>query len=87
MQKNLTERFLQTLKPPTMGRTEFYDQTVKGLSVRVTVSGIVTFALFYRLPGDRQKRRMTLGQYPALGLAEARRKARATLLDAARESV
>ena len=84
MQKNLTERFLQTIKPPAAGRAEFYDQTVKGLSVRVTASGIVTFTLFYRLSGDRQKRRTTLGQYPALSLAEARQKARAALLHAAR---
>lgn len=84
MQKNLTERFLQTVKPPATGRTEFYDQTVKGLSIRITASGIVTFALFYRLPGDRQKRRMTLGQYPVLSLAEARQKARAALLDIAK---
>ena len=84
MQKNLTERFLQTIKPPATGRIEFYDQTVKGLSVRVTATGSITFALFYRLPNDRQKRRVTLGQYPALTLGEARQQARATLLAAAK---
>ena len=84
MQKNLTERFLLTLKSPPTGRSEFYDQTVKGLCARITASGIVTFSLFYRLPGDRQKRRTTLGKYPALSLAQARQKAREMLLEVAR---
>ncbi len=83
MQKNFTDRFLRTLKPPSSGRTEYYDQTVPGLTLRITATGAMTFALAYRTPGNPCKQKLTLGQYPTVPLAEARQRARQVLNDIA----
>jgi integrase len=58
-------------------RCEWTDMVVPGLRLRVTPSGEKTFAVVYR-QGPRV-RRLTLGRFPLLGLAEAREMARSTL--------
>lgn len=79
MKKNLTDRYIRAIKPPTAGRLEIYDQMVLGLTLRVTASGHKTFAVAYRLPGSSRKQKVTLGRYPAIELADARRRARDVL--------
>ena len=81
---NITDRWLRNLKPPATGRAEYHDANVKGLSLRVTSKGAMTWAIYYRLPDDRTKRRLTLGQYPAISLAEARKQSKTALLEAVR---
>jgi Arm DNA-binding domain len=58
-------------------RPELADSQLPGMSCRVTADGIKTFALRYRVNG--RQRRLTIGRYPIVGLAEARRRAREAL--------
>lgn len=55
-------------------QTDFWDELTPGLCVRVGASGRKTWFVRYRANGTH--RRMKLGGYPALSLAEARKKAR-----------
>jgi integrase len=61
-------------------REDFYDQDFPSLIVRVGRSGSKTFVLRYRSP-DGTYRRVSLGKFPAMGLAEAREQARRVKLD------
>jgi integrase len=71
----LTDLQIKQMKPPTdRARDELRDPEVPGLTLRVTRDGQKTFALRYRNKHGQQ-RRLTLGQYPALSLSEARRQA------------
>jgi integrase len=49
---------------------EYFDKGYPGLALRVSYGGGKSFVYFYRIGG--KLRRMTLGTFPALGLAEAR---------------
>lgn len=53
-----------------MGRTELSDSACPGLWLRVTASGVKSFAIRYRLNG--QPLRYTLGKHPAVSLKQAR---------------
>lgn len=66
-----TDRWLRNLKPKTR-QDEFTDATCPNLRLRVTRNA-KSFSVMVGDPGSR--RRVTLGKYPALQLAEARRKA------------
>jgi integrase len=68
----LTARYLDTL-PPQATRYEVFDEQVPALAVRVTPAGHKSWTLFYRHNG--RLRRLTLGRYPDLGLADARKAA------------
>ena len=78
---NLTDVLLRKMKPPETGRTEHYDGRLPGLGVRVSAQGTKTFFVLYR--EGRAFRRMSLGRYPLLSLAEARKKAQEALRKAA----
>lgn len=56
-------------------RTDFTDPETKGLVFRVTPAGHKSWALLYNRKGDGRKRRVTLGEFPIIGLADARAKA------------
>ncbi len=71
---SLNARMLEALKPPPEGRIELTDGAVPGLKFRLTAKGAASWSLQVRLNGE--KRRFTLGTYPALGLAKARDEAR-----------
>jgi integrase len=70
--KSLTDGFVRALKAPG-GRTEVSDAGCRGLSIRCTPAGVKTWTFAYKLKG--RMRRITLGEYPALGLSEARTQA------------
>ena len=65
----LTDRFVAGLK--TSVRTSYFDTKAAGLALRVTPKGVKTWAFVYRL-GGRGPQWLTLGTYPAMGLADAR---------------
>ena len=67
-----TDKSLSALKPEA-DRYEMQDTYCPGLTVRVTPEGRKTFNVKYRY-GIKQKR-MSLGVYPRMSLAEARAKA------------
>jgi integrase len=69
---SLTDRLLRALKA-SGGRTEVGDAGCRGLSIRCTPAGVKTWTFAYKLNG--RMRRVTLGEYPALGLSEARTQA------------
>lgn len=70
----LNARFIATVKPAEGRRLEFTDHEVRGLTFRLTENGVKSWLLRYRL-GSGERRKLTLGAYPALGLADARNKA------------
>lgn len=69
----LTDRTLRSLKPPAEGRITLSDGTVPGLQFRLTSGGVGTWSLMINTTG--KKRRFTIGPYPGVGLAEARKRA------------
>ena len=73
----LTDRRVATLRPDPTRRLEVPDDKVPGLALRVTPSGAKTWTLRYRVEGGRRGRlrRLTLGGYPAVSLAKARKAA------------
>ncbi len=69
----LTDRFIQGLKPRAR-QYEVADRKEQGLTLRVLPSGTKTWAFRYR--AGRSWRRVSLGVYPTLSLADARDGAR-----------
>ncbi len=75
--RNLTDRFLRSLKPAKAGsRYEVMDVHVRGFGVRVTDTGQRSFVLVQRFPGKPQPTRRRIGDVGSMGLADARDKAR-----------
>lgn len=83
MRKRLTEVGVEKIAPQAGKRLEVFDALTPGLAVRVTETGRKSWSLMYRVAGRGEGgkrgplRRMTLGQYPLVRLAEARDLARA----------
>ncbi len=69
----LNDRLLKALQPPASGRLEMTDDKATGLKFRLTDKGRATWSVQVNVHGE--KRRFTIGEYPAIGLAEARKKA------------
>lgn len=67
-----TDRFIASLKPPPSGQVDWYDAKTPGLGVRISYGGSRTFFLKYQTP-DKRQRRKSLGRYPAIKLADARK--------------
>lgn len=76
----LTDRTILSLTSPGRGQVDYFDALLPGFGVRVSQSGRRSFVVLYRYNG--LKRRMTLGTYPVVTLADAREKARQALADA-----
>src|SRR5436309_8352886 len=77
----LTDRRIAALKP-TRTRTEYLDQKVPGLALRVTPNGVKSWTVRYRHRG--WLRRLTLGDVAVVSLADARARARDALHDASK---
>jgi integrase len=71
--KKFTARWIDTVSVET--RTDFTAPDVKGLALRVTPNGSKSWAYSYRRQSDGRKRRITLGEFPAVSLHQARAKA------------
>ena len=57
---SLTDRFCQHAR--ATAQVDYFDETVKGLALRVSKHGVKTWTFLYTWGGKRV--RMTLGQYP-----------------------
>jgi integrase len=70
----LTDRFCFSAK--ALGtQTDFFDETVSGLALRVTAQGYRSWSYLFTSPRDGKRARATIGTYPATSLAAARGKA------------
>lgn len=76
MAKPLTVKFIEGVKPAA-SRQEIPDGGLTGLYFVVQPSGSMSWAVRYRYGG--KPRKLTIGSYPAFGLADARKAASATL--------
>jgi integrase len=72
MRVSLTDRYVKALKTDA-GRLEVSDAGCRGLGIRCTKAGVKTWTFAYKANGAM--RRITLGEYPDLGLKEAREEA------------
>jgi hypothetical protein len=72
--RKLTDLAVGNFKPDAI-RYEITDIGQPGLRLRVFPSGAKSWCYLYRSPLDRKWTRLTLGQYPALGVKAARRQA------------
>jgi len=70
--KVITEAVIKRFTTPEK-QTEQFDAALPGFALRVTPKGTKSFVFFYRYGG--KQRRATLGRWPVVTLAEARRKA------------
>jgi integrase len=71
----LTDRFCASAKPLRGGRTDYHDETVPGLALRVSEYGRRSWCFHFRSPRDDKRARLTIGTYPGTSLADARGKA------------
>jgi integrase len=68
--KVLTAASIGRLKLPERGQIEYFDKGFPGLALRLSLGGARAWVLCYRAGG--KARRLTLGKYPIMSLAEAR---------------
>ena len=69
---HLTNKFIEHLVTPDK-RKEYFDDTIKGLSLRITPTGKKTFSVIKRIDGKLT--RLTIGPYPIVTIKQARDKA------------
>lgn len=82
--KDLNDRFVRPVKAPDGNRASFPDGKERGLALRVTPSGVKTWSIRYRRKADSKLIRLTIGEYPAFSLSEAREEAQKIKGDVAR---
>ncbi len=80
MPQALTDRSLRSLISATTRRRDVWDTLVSGFGVRLSPCGHCAFVVRYRIHG--RLRRLTIGPFPRVSLADARQIARDTLRDA-----
>lgn len=69
-----TTRWIDTnAKPPAHGQIDYIDSSLPGFTLRVTSKGVKTWTLCYYF--HKRRRRLTLGRYPSVSLADARTRA------------
>jgi integrase len=75
---HLTDRKVQSLATSSV-QEDFWDDRLPGFGVRVTQAGRKTFVVRYRV--GTLRRRLSIGLYPALSLAQARDRAKEVLYE------
>ena len=80
-QIKFTDRKITSLKTPTKGQIDYFDKDLSGFALRVSYGGTRTWFLKYVSGGVQC--RMTIGKYPIIGLADARKNALALKHDIA----
>ena len=81
--QNLTDRLLRSLSAKAAKRIVYHDQALPDFGVRVSESGRCSYFVRYRTHRG-ERRWKTLGMHPTLPLTDARRLARATLVEVAK---
>lgn len=75
MRVALTDNFVRTAKPPGHGSAAIFDETQRGLCLRVSAAGTKSFCLVQ----GKERTRTYIGKYPAMSLAQARTECRRIL--------
>ena len=65
----LTAAAVERLRPPATGQVEHFDAGYPGLAIRISYGGRKSWVYFFRLYG--KQRRLTLGSFPVMSLADA----------------
>ncbi len=68
--RHLTAAGVGRIRPPHVGQVDHFDAGYPGLALRVSYGGSRSWVYFYRWQG--KQKRLTLGPWPALELAQAR---------------
>lgn len=72
--KKLNTRFCETVKTePGKKHEAFRDTDVQGLEFRVSEAGVKSWIFRYRRKSDGERRVLTMGRFPEMTLAEARK--------------
>ncbi|MBV7396568.1 tyrosine-type recombinase/integrase [Mameliella sediminis] len=79
MKRKLTTKFIEGQKPDPSKRLDFRDELMPGLVLRISASGTKTFCLHKRING--KMRRLTIGRFGVVSLAEARERVRQVLYE------
>jgi len=66
----LTDRFCERAKSTSV-QTDYFDENVSGLTLRVNAKGVKAWTLHFTGPTGKRAR-ITLGRYPSTSLANAR---------------
>jgi integrase len=69
----LTDRKVRAITPPEKGQVDYFDERLTGFALRASQGGRKSWIVTYRHAG--RFRRLTIGPYPRLSLADARREA------------
>ncbi len=69
----LTAAAVERIKPTPDKQVEYFDSLTPGFALRISPKGAKSWVMFYRI--GSKLRRLTLGRFPALSLADARAKA------------
>ena len=77
----LTDLRVRNLKPTPGRQIDLYDARIRGLAVRISPKGTKSFVVWYRI--GSKARRLTLGRFPTMSLAEARKRAQEALIQVA----
>ncbi len=91
--RRFTDQMVERLRSPVSGRIELGDEICPGLLLRVSERGVKSFSVIYKVVGEGgvsrtgrllkgKQHRITLGQWPALRLPEARERAREVVMAA-----
>lgn len=75
---------MQNAKCTNGKRTDFLDEKVSGLALRVTPAGTKSWTVRYARRSDGKRQRVTIGSYPAFSLNDARTEALEILAQVAR---
>ena len=74
-----TIRKLESLKAPDKGRIDYWDEDTPGFGLRISDRNMRTWMVMYRVKGDGRQRRLKIGTFPTMPLADARDEARDAL--------
>src|SRR5579872_2498422 len=70
---HITKVLVESTKPPATDQIFIRDDAIKGLALRVTANGVKSFIFEGRI--NKRPRRLTLGQWPAMSVVLARKRA------------
>lgn len=73
----LTDLQIKRMHPPKQGQRTVFDDALPGFGVRISQGGSKSFVVMY----GKKRHLKTIGRYPALTLAEARKDARRLLVE------